>query len=77
MEFRVGFIELDKFYGDFLRWDAAFGQKDSAVFRAAKITAKQEPGIDNSPFPLFPRFGHSAPPRPFKLSTIVLSWRRR
>jgi hypothetical protein len=47
------------------------------VLGAAKITLQQEPGSDDLPFPLLPRFGHRAPPRPLKLETIVLLERQR
>jgi hypothetical protein len=40
LEFGVRLIDLDELDGGFLRRSAAFGQKDSAVFRAAQILAK-------------------------------------
>jgi hypothetical protein len=74
---RVGFLHLDELDGNFLRRSAALGQEDGAVLGAAKITLQQESGSDDLPFPLLPRFGHSAPPRPLRLVIIVLPWRRR
>ena len=41
LEFGVGRVELNKLDGDFLAWSAAFGQKDSAVFRPTEIAAKR------------------------------------
>jgi len=35
LEFGIRLIDLDELDGGFLRRSAAFGQKDSAVFRAA------------------------------------------
>jgi hypothetical protein len=40
LEFGIRLIDLDELDGGFLRRSAAFGQKDSAVFRAAQILAK-------------------------------------
>jgi hypothetical protein len=40
LELGVRRIELDEFDGNFLLWNAALGQEDSAVFRAAEIAAK-------------------------------------
>jgi len=77
LELRVGFFHLDELDGNFLRRSAALGQEDGAVLGAAKITLQQESGSDDLPFPLLPRFGHSAPPRPLRLVIIVLPRRRR
>src|ERR1700730_14593059 len=57
LEVGVGSIDLDELDGGFLWRSAAFGQEDSAVFRAAEITAKEESGLEHLAFPLFPGIG--------------------
>src|SRR5260370_33531773 len=52
LEFRVGFVDLNKFDGRFLWRSAAVGQEDGAVVRAAERAAKRASGGGHLALPI-------------------------